>query len=75
MLPVITWASGWDDPTTPLAPCRGTPPLGGYEVGRALMINDELMAMSASRNGTTVLTVNNDDRRIAKSCPFEWERV
>jgi predicted nucleic acid-binding protein len=49
----------------------------GYEeVGRARMTNDALIAMSASRNGVTVLTVNDDDYRIiAEFRPFEWERV
>lgn len=49
----------------------------GYEeVGRARMTNDALIAMSASRNGIVVLTMNDDDyRKIAEFRPFEWERV
>jgi predicted nucleic acid-binding protein len=49
----------------------------GYEeVGRARMTNDALIAMSASRNGITVLTINDHDyRKIAEFRPFEWERV
>lgn len=49
----------------------------GYEeVGRARMINDALIAMSASRNGIIVQTINDDDyRKIAEFRPFEWERV
>jgi predicted nucleic acid-binding protein len=49
----------------------------GYEeVGRARMTNDALIAISASRNGIAVLTVNDDDyRKIAEFRPFEWERV
>ena len=49
----------------------------GYEVvGRARMTNDALIAMSASRSGVAVQTMNDDDyRKIAEFCPFEWERV
>ena len=49
----------------------------GYEeVGRARMTNDALIAMSASRNGIIVRTMNDDDyRKIAEFRPFEWERV
>ncbi len=49
----------------------------GYEeVGRARMTNDALIAMSASRNGIVVRTMNDDDyRMIAEFRPFEWERV
>ncbi len=49
----------------------------GYEeVGRARMTNDALIAMSASRNGIVVQTMNDDDyRKIAEFRPFEWERV
>jgi predicted nucleic acid-binding protein len=49
----------------------------GYEeVGRARMTNDALIAMSASRNGIVVQTINDDDyRKIAEFRPFEWERV
>ena len=49
----------------------------GYEeVGRARMTNDALIAMSASRVGIVVQTVNDDDyRKIAEFRPFEWERV
>jgi predicted nucleic acid-binding protein len=49
----------------------------GYEeVGRARMTNDALIAMSSSRNGIIVRTINDDDyRKIAEFRPFEWERV
>jgi predicted nucleic acid-binding protein len=49
----------------------------GYEeVGRARMTNDALIAMSAARQGITVLTINDEDyRMIAEFRPFEWERV
>lgn len=49
----------------------------GYEeVGRARMTNDALIAMSASRNGIVVQTMNDDDyRKIAEFRPFEWERM
>ena len=49
----------------------------GYEeVGRARMTNDALIAMSASRNGIVVQTINDDDyRKIAEFRPFEWERL
>jgi predicted nucleic acid-binding protein len=49
----------------------------GYEeVGRARMTNDALIAISASRNGITVQTINNDDyRKISEFRPFEWEEM
>jgi predicted nucleic acid-binding protein len=49
----------------------------GYEeVGRARMTNDALIAMSSSRNGIIVRTINDDDyRKIGEFRPFEWERV
>lgn len=40
------------------------------------MTNYALIAMSASRNGIVVQTINDDDyRMIAEFRPFEWERV
>jgi predicted nucleic acid-binding protein len=49
----------------------------GYEeVGRARLTNDALIAMSAARNGFTVLTKNATDfQRIAEFRPFRWEEV
>lgn len=49
----------------------------GYEeVGRARMTNDALIAMSSSRGGIVVQTLNDGDyRKIAEFRPFEWERV
>jgi len=49
----------------------------GYEVvGRARMTNDALIAMSASRSGIVVQTLNDEDyRKIAEFRPFEWERL
>lgn len=49
----------------------------GYEkVGRARMTNDVLIAMSATRNGIVVQTINDDDyQMIAEFRPFKWERV
>lgn len=49
----------------------------GYEeVGRARMTNDALIAMSSSRSGIVVQTLNDDDyRKIAEFRPFKWERV
>ena len=49
----------------------------GYEeVGRARMTNDALIAMSSSRSGIVVQTLNDGDyRKIAEFRPFEWERV
>jgi predicted nucleic acid-binding protein len=49
----------------------------GYEeVGRARMTNDALIAMSSSRSGIVVQTMNDDDyRKIAEFRPFEWEHV
>jgi hypothetical protein len=40
------------------------------------MTNDALIAMSSSRNGIVVQTLNDDDyRKIAEFRPFEWEHV
>lgn len=49
----------------------------GYEeVGRARMTNDALIAMSAVRQGITVLTINDDNYlKIAEFRPFDWEPV
>ena len=49
----------------------------GYEeVGRGRMTNDALIAMSASRNGIVVLTINDGDyRKIAEFRPFQWETI
>jgi predicted nucleic acid-binding protein len=49
----------------------------GYEqVGRARMTNDALIAMSAARNGLTVITKNAADfRKIAEFRPFNWEEA
>lgn len=49
----------------------------GYEeVGKARMTNDALIAMSATRQGITVLTINDDDyRKIAEFRPFDWDHV
>jgi len=49
----------------------------GYEeVGRARMTNDALIAMSSSRSGIVVQTLNDGDyRKIAEFRPFEWEHV
>lgn len=49
----------------------------GYEqVGRTRMTNDALIAMSAARNGFTVLTKNADDfKKIAEFRPFSWEEI
>ena len=46
------------------------------EIGRARLTNDALIAMSAARNGFTVLTKNAADfQRIAEFRPFRWEEV
>jgi predicted nucleic acid-binding protein len=49
----------------------------GYEqIGRARLTNDALIAMSAARNGFTVLTKNAADfRLIAEFRPFQWEEI
>jgi predicted nucleic acid-binding protein len=45
-------------------------------VGKARMINDALIAMSAASHGLTVQTKNPGDyRRIAEFRPFDWEVV
>jgi len=47
----------------------------GYEqIGRARLTNDALIAASASRTGTTVLTANaRDFGRMAEFCPLTWQ--
>ena len=47
----------------------------GYEqIGRARLTNDALIAMSAARQGITVLTANERDfARLARFRPFSWE--
>lgn len=49
----------------------------GYDqVGRARLTNDALIAMSAARNGFTVLTKNASDfEKIAEFRPFQWEEM
>ena len=49
----------------------------GYDqVGRARLTNDALIAMSAARNGFTVLTKNASDfKKIAEFRPFQWEEA
>ena len=49
----------------------------GYEaIGRARMTNDTLIAITAARNGFTVLTKNAADfQRISEFRPFLWEEV
>ena len=49
----------------------------GYDqVGRARLTNDALIAMSAARNGFTVLTKNAlDFKKIAEFRPFQWAEV
>ncbi len=47
----------------------------GYErIGRARLTNDALIAMSAARQGITVITTNaRDFARLAKFRSFLWE--
>jgi predicted nucleic acid-binding protein len=49
--------------------------LGRYElIGRARLTNDALIAMSAARQGITVITANERDfARLARFRPFLWE--
>src|SRR5438128_9488936 len=47
----------------------------GYEeIGQARLTNDALIAMSAARQGITVLTTNERDfARLSQFHPFKWE--
>jgi predicted nucleic acid-binding protein len=47
----------------------------GYEwIGRSRLTNDTLIGTSATRQGITVLSVNERDfARIAEFCPLKWE--
>lgn len=49
----------------------------GYEqIGRGRLTNDTLIAMSAARQGITVLTINERDfQRIAAIRSFKWRLV
>ncbi len=49
----------------------------GYEsIGRARLTNDALLAMSAARTGTTILTVHQRDfARLAEFRSFSWQAV
>jgi predicted nucleic acid-binding protein len=46
----------------------------GYDrIGRGRLVNDALIAMSAGRQGITVLTVNERDfAKLAEFRPFRW---
>ncbi|MGH9353596.1 MAG: type II toxin-antitoxin system VapC family toxin [Terriglobia bacterium] len=46
----------------------------GYEqIGRARLTNDALIAMSAARQGITLITTNEGDfARLAEFRPFKW---
>ena len=49
---------------------------GFEEVRRARMTNDALIAMTAARNGFTVITKNAEDfRKIAEFRFFSWEEI
>ena len=64
--------SDWTQTGTLLARLGGE---YGYEqVGRARLTNDALIAVSASRQGMTILTANERDfARLNRFRPFLWE--
>jgi predicted nucleic acid-binding protein len=44
------------------------------EIGKARLTNDALLAMSAGRQGITIVTANRRDfARLAKLRPFSWQ--
>ena len=44
------------------------------EIGKACLTNDALLAMSAGRQGITIVTTNQRDfARLAKLRPFSWQ--
>ena len=47
----------------------------GYErVGRARLTNDALIATSAARSGTKIITANRRDfELLAEFCPLQWQ--
>ena len=47
----------------------------GYErIGQQRLTNDALIAMSAARQGITIVTANEHDfARLARFCPFRYE--
>lgn len=49
----------------------------GYEkIGRTRLTNDTLIAVSASRQGIRVLTLNaRDYALLARFCPLQWEAL
>lgn len=47
---------------------------GFEQIGRARLTNDTLIGTSASRQGITLLTVNERDfGKIAEFCPLKWD--
>lgn len=47
---------------------------GFEQIGRARLTNDTLIGTSASRQGITLLTINERDfGKIAEFCPLKWE--
>jgi len=47
---------------------------GFEQIGRARLTNDTLIGVSASRQGITLLTINERDfGKIAEFCPLKWE--
>jgi predicted nucleic acid-binding protein len=47
----------------------------GYEqIGRARLVNDALIAVSAARIGVTLITANQRDfAKLAEFCPLQWQ--
>jgi predicted nucleic acid-binding protein len=44
------------------------------QIGRTRLTNDALLAASAARTGTLVITLNSRDlERLAEFCPFQWQ--
>ena len=56
--------------------CRLGVKYGFDQIGRARLINDALIAMSAANHGLIVLTKNPGDyRRLAEFRAFQWETI
>lgn len=46
------------------------------KIGQSRLINDALIAVSAGRNGITILTANRRDfARLADFRPFQWQTI
>ncbi|MGH9760785.1 MAG: type II toxin-antitoxin system VapC family toxin, partial [Blastocatellia bacterium] len=71
---LVPIASDW--PACGQVLCQIGRKYGHEQIGRARMTNDTLIAISAARNGLTIITANTADfKRIAEFRYFDWEEI